>query len=125
MPTFDKKTADRTTMDGYEGYFGQLGDYPVEFGSFTADADLTPLFIGLPEARCQAQHWGVVLKGQLVLRYPDGEEVVGAGQAYLAKPGHTVVIAAATELIEFSPTAQLTETVAVVMANLHAAEARA
>jgi hypothetical protein len=68
-------------------------------------------------------HWGVVLKGKLIYRYADGEDVITAGQAYFAPPGHTPVFFADTEIIEFSPTEELAKTMEVVVRNLQAAEA--
>src|SRR5580658_10355443 len=39
--------------------------------------------------RLPARHWGVVLEGTRVIRYTDnGEDVIEAGDAYYAPPGH-------------------------------------
>lgn len=43
-----------------------------------------------------------------------------AGDAYYAPPGHVPVIDAGTDLVEFSPTGPLEETMAVVAKNLEA-----
>ena len=43
-----------------------------------------------------------------------------AGDAYYGAPGHLPVLFADTELIEFSPTAALNETMQVIDANLTA-----
>ncbi len=108
-------------LEGYEGHFEDLGDYTVVFETYTADADLSALFAGLPDDRCQCPHWGVVLKGKLTYRYADGEETISAGEAYFARPGHTPILYSGTEVIEFSPTAALTETLEVVTKNMAAA----
>lgn len=113
-------------MEGYEGHFEELDDYTVGFETYTAEADLAPLFRGLPDDRCQCRHWGVVLKGCLIYRHGDGtEERITAGEAYYVGPGHTPVLTAGTEVIEFSPTAELGATLEVVMRNLEGAEAGA
>ena len=91
-------------LEGYEGRLSQLGKYTVAFETYTADADLTPLFRGLPDDRCQCPHWGIVLKGSLTFRTADGEMTVTAGEAYYAPPGHLTFLHAGTEVIEFSPT---------------------
>ena len=53
---------------------------------------------------------GVVISGQLSLRYAAGEETYRAGDVYAARPGHVPVVTAGTEVIEFSPTDKLAET---------------
>ena len=58
------------------------------------------------------------------LRYADGEETYRAGDAYVARPGHVPVVTAGTEVIEFSPTDKLAETLAVLAANMAGAGAR-
>lgn len=109
------------TMPGYEAAFHDLGQgWTVALEQFTADADPADLFRGLPDDRCQCTHLGYVLNGRLVLRYADHEEVVEAGSAYLAAPGHTPVVTADTRTVEFTLTEALARTTAVVGANLQA-----
>lgn len=43
---------------------------------------------------------------------------MSAGDAYYARPGHTPVLWAGTELVEFSPTDELAATIEVVVQNL-------
>jgi hypothetical protein len=106
------------SAEGYEGNFAELDGYTVGFETYTADADMAPLFAGLPDDRCQCPHWGVVLKGQLSYRYGDGsEDVIQAGEAYYARPGHTPFLYAGTEVVEFSPTKDLQQTLEVVTRN--------
>ncbi len=110
---------DAFTMEGYEGAFGEVDGYTVGFETYTADADLAPLFKGLPDDRCQCPHWGVVLKGKLTYRYADGsEETIEAGEAYYAPPGHLPHLHAGTEVVEFSPTGDLEKTMEVVSKNM-------
>jgi hypothetical protein len=124
MAKISRDTAIQTvTMGGYEGHFQELDGYTVEFGSFTADADPAPLFAGLPDDRCPCPHWGVVLCGKLVYRHADGsEDVIGAGEAYYARPGHLPLFFAGTELVEFSPTSEFRQTAETVLGNLAAME---
>ncbi|HUF84252.1 MAG TPA: cupin domain-containing protein [Acidimicrobiia bacterium] len=111
-------------LDGIEGHYGPLGDYTVGFETYDRDEDPAPLFKGLPNDACQSPHWGVVLEGTLVYRYTDGsEEVIEAGEAYYAPPGHLPVFKTGTRLVEFSPTDELDKTMAVVMANMEAMQA--
>jgi hypothetical protein len=96
----------------------ELDEFTVVFQEFHVDADGTPMFKGLPDDRCQCPHWGVVVSGEMSVRYADGAETYRAGDAYVARPGHVPVVTAGTEVIEFSPTAALADTLAVVGANM-------
>ena len=83
----------------------------------------TPLFAGLPEDRCQSPHWGYVMAGKVTFRYADRDEVYEAGDAYYAPPGHLPLLTAGTAVVEFSPTAELEATMAVVQGNMAASGA--
>ncbi len=106
------------TMDGFDGRYEDIGGYTVGFETYTADADPGELFRGLPDDRCQCPHWGYVVRGKLIYRYADHEDVITAGEAYYAAPGHLPVLFADTEIVEFSPTEGLAKTMDVVMKNL-------
>jgi hypothetical protein len=107
-----------------EGRYAQLGGYTVGFETFKQDADPAPLFAGLPGDRCPCPHWGVVTAGQVTFRWQDHEETYLAGDAYYAPPGHLPLITASTSIVEFSPTADLESTMAVVEKNLLATGAQ-
>jgi hypothetical protein len=123
MPKVSQATASETiAIAGFEGHYEKLeGGYTVGFETYLEDADLADLFKGLPGDRCQAAHWGYVLRGRVAFRYGDREELYEAGDAYYATPGHTPHIYAGTEVVEFSPTEAFDETAAVVTGNLRAA----
>jgi mannose-6-phosphate isomerase-like protein (cupin superfamily) len=105
MPKASKETASRVEdMGVMEGRYEEVGDYTIAFETFREDADAAPLFKGLPDDRCQSPHWGYVVEGKVTFRYPDREEVYEAGDAYYAPPGHIPVVAAGTDIVEFSPT---------------------
>lgn len=106
-----------------EGRYVELGPYTVGFETFREDADPAPLFAGLPDDRCQCQHWGIVRSGKLTIRYADHEETYTAGDAYYAEPGHLPLVFAGTEVVEFSPTAELQQTMQVIGANMTAMSA--
>jgi hypothetical protein len=119
MPKTSKESAaDSMTAPGYEGHFQELSNYTVAYETYSEDSDMSPLFKGLPDDRCQCPHWGVVLKGKLVYHYADGDEVITTGEAYYAPPGHTPEIFAGTEVVEFSPTEELQQTVEVITKNM-------
>lgn len=125
MPSASKATATETVeVEGYEGHLEQLeGGYTVAFERYTADIDLGPFFAGLPDDRCQAPHWGYVIAGKVTFKFADHEETYAAGDAYYAPPGHTPVLYSGAEIVEFSPTTELTQTMEVVTKNMEAAEA--
>lgn len=117
-------TSEHLDLDGIEGHWGALDGYTVGFEIYGHDEDPSPLFVGLPDDACQARHWGVVLEGTLVFRYTDGtEDVIEAGEAYYAPPGHLPVFKAGTRIVEFSPSDELEKTMAVVEANIAAMQA--
>ena len=123
MPKASKSTAsDTVEVEGYEGHLENFaGGYTVAFETYTQDADLTPFFKGLPDDRCQCEHWGYVIKGRVSYQVGDGEETFETGDAYYVPPGHTPTFYAGTELVEFSPTDELQRTFEVVTKNMEAA----
>ena len=123
MPKVSKETASETiALEGLEVQLEHLdGGYSVCFESHTADGDLAELFRGLPEDRCQLPRWGYVIKGRVGFRFADREETYETGDAYYVPPGHTPRHFAGAEIVEFSPTDALGETIGVVMENLRAA----
>ena len=56
-------------------------------------------------------------------RSGDHEEVFEGGDAYYVGPGHTPVLYAGTEVVEFSPTEELGRTMEVVTKNMEEASA--
>jgi quercetin dioxygenase-like cupin family protein len=55
--------------------------------------------------------------GKITVSYADREETYEAGDAFYMPPGHVPAAEAGTEFIQFSPTEQLAETLAAMMAN--------
>jgi glyoxylate utilization-related uncharacterized protein len=123
MPKASKATAsDSMQVEGYEGHFENFdGGYTVGFETYTADADMADLFKGLPDDRCQCEHWGYVIKGKVSFKTADGEETFETGDAYYVPPGHTPVLHAGTEIVEFSPTKELQQTMEVIEKNMESA----
>ena len=60
MPKASKATASESfEVEGYEGHFEHFdGGYSVGFETYTADADLAPLFKGLPDGRAREDDGG-------------------------------------------------------------------
>jgi len=111
------KAMDTDEMAMYESVWGEMH---VEYDVFKKRFDVTPLLKGLPNNLDQCPHWGIVVKGQITLKYDGKEETVKAGDAYYAPPGHTGIFEAGTELWEFSPNDKLQKTMKVIMRNFDA-----
>ena len=108
MPKASKESVTQVKDFGVaEDRTEDLGDYTVNFVSILKDHDLAPMLSGLPGGRCPCPHWGYVLKGRMIVRYADHEEVCEAGDAFYMAPGHAPAAEAGSEFIQFSPTDQL------------------
>ena len=106
------------------GRYVELDDYTVAFEAFHTETDPALFFKGLPDDRCQCPHWGIVVSGRLDIHYADRSETYTAGDAYYITPGHLPHPHAGTEVVEFSPTAELQASMAVVGANMEALAAQ-
>ena len=98
----------------------EWSDIHVGFETYNEEFDLAPLLKGLPDDMCQCPHYGYVLKGRMRVRYADREEVVEAGDAYYMEPGHSPIVEAGTELVEFSPNDEYQKTMEVAARNFEA-----
>jgi len=118
MPKVSKQSATHVESHGpVEDRHEDLDGYTVNFVSFGQDIDGTPLLKGLPDDRCQCPHWGYVLKGRLTYRFADHEEVFEAGDAFYLPAGHIPLAEAGSELLQFSPSAELQAVSEVMVKN--------
>ncbi|MBE0608741.1 MAG: hypothetical protein IH609_05130 [Dehalococcoidia bacterium] len=77
------------------------GAMRVAVVSVAAGTDFGPLLAGLPNDRCQAEHWGYVIKGRLRITDANNhEELLVGGDVYHLGAGHTGVAEEDTEFIE-------------------------
>jgi len=121
MPKVSKESAAHVLQQGpVEDRHEDLDGYTVNFTSFGADIDGTPLLRGLPGDRCQCPHWGYVLKGRMTFRFGDREEIYEVGDAFYTPPGHVPAVEAGTEIVQFSPAAELRVTEEAMMRNMQA-----
>lgn len=93
-------------------------DIHVEYGTFSKEFDVTPFLKGLPDDRCQCPHWGYLMKGKITVKYKDHEEVINAGDSYYMEPGHTNIIGAGAEYVEFSPKEKYKLTAQAITRNM-------
>lgn len=102
---------------GYSSRFQDWGGMTVGFELAPAGTDASTMLDGLPDGRCQAPHWGVLLSGKLTVDYGDRQETITGGQAYYVEPGHRISFLEDSEAVEFTPTAELEKTLAVIRRN--------
>ncbi len=104
--------------DEYTMYETVWGEMHVEYDIIKKRFDVTPLLKGLPNDRDPTPHWGIIVKGQGRIIGPDGkEEILKAGDAYYAPPGHTGIFEAGTEFWEFSPMEIMEKSMQVMTRN--------
>ena len=105
---------------GYSSRFTDWGGMTVGFELAPAGMDASTMLKGLPDGRCQAPHWGVLLSGKLVVDYGDRQETIVGGQAYYIAPGHALTFEEDSDALEFTPTDALEVTLAAVRARASA-----
>ena len=98
----------------------ELDGYAVNFVQFKVDIDGAPLLQGLPGDRCACPHWGYVFKGTATFTFGDRTETYEAGDAFYTPPGHTPAHSADSEILLFSPAAELAVTEEVMQRNMAA-----
>jgi hypothetical protein len=127
MPSISReKMQFEKPVPGVETSEIQWGGMTVGFMSVQEPAvgmDMAPLFKGLPGDRCQAPHWGYVLKGSIKIEYSDREETFTAGQAYYMALGHIPHIDEPSEFVEFTREEEMRKTMEVMQRNLEALQA--
>ncbi len=99
--------------------FSTIDGYTFNFVSIRQDMDLAPMLASLPGGHCACPHWGVVLQGQMTVKYNDHEETFEAGDAFYMPPGHTPEAKAGTEFIQISPADELAATEAALAETMH------
>ncbi|MFN2519366.1 MAG: cupin domain-containing protein [Jatrophihabitantaceae bacterium] len=121
MPRTSKASIKSVDHGLVEDSSTELDGYTVNFVTFKQACDMTPLLKGLPGDSCQCPHWGVLVKGRITIRYDNREEeVVEAGDVFYMSPGHVPVFENGSEIIQFSPAADLARTDEAIMRNMQA-----
>jgi hypothetical protein len=119
MPKFSKDAMQVEDPGPLRVHEGEAGGYICNFLQFHVDVDATPLLKGMPDDRCQCEHWGYVIKGRLTFRYPDHDETVEAGEAFYCRPGHIPVgNEPGTEYVQWSPAEDIRRVAEVMKANM-------
>ena len=80
---FMSSASEHLQMEGYEGLLRKLRPIHCRLRDLHSRRRAPPLFVGLPDDRCQCPHMGYVIKGKLKFAFADGnEELYEAGDAY-------------------------------------------
>ena len=125
MPKASKSTCKLADHGAVLDHAADVLDYTVNFVEFRQDIDATPLLKGLPDDRCQCPHWGYVIKGKMSMRFADRVETYEAGDAFYAPPGHAPIQhEPGTQLVQFSPAADLRRTQEVMLTNMKTMQPR-
>jgi len=111
------KVVDVKEVTIFEAIWGEMS---VEYYAYKERFDVTPFLKGLPDDLDPSPHWGIIMKGEITIKYGGKEEKAKAGDVYYAPPGHTVIAEAGTEFWEFSPKDLLEKTNEVVSRNMQA-----
>src|SRR3954454_97763 len=120
MPKVSRESAQVEDHGVVEDRHRDVDGYTINFVTFRQDIDATPLLKGLPNDRCHAPHWGYVLKGRVTFGFADHDEVIEAGEAFYVPAGHTQRVEADTEIVQFSPSAELHEVSETIQRNMQA-----
>jgi hypothetical protein len=119
MPKVSSDSASQKDDYGVaEDRHDDLDGYTVNFVKIRQTHDLAPMLKSLPGGNCPCPHWGYLLKGRMIVRYADHEEVIEAGDAFYMPPGHAPEAEEGTEIVQFSPAKQLAEVEAAMKAGM-------
>ena len=122
MPKTSSATTDRVADYGVAiDRSSELDGITVNFVTITKSHDLAPMLASLPTGNCTCPHWGYIVKGRVIVRYADREEILETGDAFYMTPGHAPEAEEGTELVQFSPTDRLAEVEAAIAAAAAAA----
>ena len=120
MPKVSRDSAQVDDHGPVEDRHGDIDGYAINFVTFRADIDATPLLKGAPGDSCHCPHWGYVFKGRLTFRFDAHDEVFEAGDAFYLPPGHIPIAEAGSEYVQFSPAKELHEVSETLMRNMQA-----
>ena len=113
-------TASETVqVEGYEGHIENFdGGYTVAFETYTAGRRPHAVLRGATRRPVPGRGLRLRDQGQGHVPLGDGRRDVRDRRRYSVGPGHTPVLYAGTEVVEFSPTEELQQTLEVVSKNM-------
>lgn len=78
------------------------GELAVCLIRLDAGVDTRPVFKGLPDDRCQCEHWGHIVRGTIRVHTADGTTTYEAGESYHWPPGHNLEAVTDCEYLEIT-----------------------
>jgi len=90
--------------DGVDVRVGEAGGMTLLWSRLAKGVDFGPQLAGLAGGNCSVPHWGYMIKGRLLMRTNEGEQIYSAGEAFYWSPGHVPVALDDCECIDFGPT---------------------
>ena len=95
-------------QDGLEIRAGRWGGMHVARYALPPGTDLSPFFAALPDGLCSSDHFGIVLEGEITVRYKDGyEETAREGDLYYWPGDHTGWTERGVVFVAVTPLAQV------------------
>jgi hypothetical protein len=93
---------------------GQVETESAEMGDWLFTRTSFGPLSGYTDGWCDLPHWGLVLDGDLVLRWEDGAlELLGPGDAYhtpAGPPGHRLEVADVASVVDYTPISAVDDT---------------
>ncbi|HEX5466007.1 MAG TPA: hypothetical protein VFW92_04935 [Candidatus Limnocylindrales bacterium] len=90
---------------------GEIQTQSVTMGDYLFTVTTYGRLSGYTDDWCDLPHWGMVLDGDLILRFEGAEmELLGAGDAFYCPsgpPGHLIEVADAAAIVDYTPLAAL------------------
>jgi hypothetical protein len=120
MPKFTKDSLPFKDYGPVEEGHTEIDGWAIDFTTFKADIDGTPMLKGLPGDHCSCPHWGYVFTGRMTFRFPDHDEVIEPGEAFYVPAGHIPIVEAGTDILMFSPAEELRQTAEALERNVAA-----
>jgi quercetin dioxygenase-like cupin family protein len=92
---------------------GRIHTVSAVMGSWLFTRSVFGSLSGFAEGWCDLPHWGLVLEGDLVLHWENGElELLGPGDAFhcpSGPPGHRIEVADVATIVDYTPIAAIDE----------------
>ncbi len=92
---------------------GRIHTVSAVMGSWLFTRSVFGALSGFGEGWCDLPHWGLVLEGDLVLHWENGEiELLGRGDAFhcpAGPPGHRIEVADVAAIVDYTPIAAIDE----------------
>ncbi|MFD9741222.1 hypothetical protein [Umezawaea sp. NPDC059074] len=87
----------------YVGKYAALGGMHFAFEKCAKGYTIDPMLAAYADNACPVEHWGLMFKGSVLVKYTDGtEETFVEGDAYHVPPGHRPYFLEDSELLQIT-----------------------